>query len=341
MEPPDPNAGEQGADPRHVPAHRRWAAFLSRALVSAALVAVLAARVDWRRVTAELDSLAAAPLLASLVIAIASVALQVWRWQLLLRGFGVAVERRERVRLTLGANCLGLLLPGNLAGDAYRVVGSRAAAAGFLRSSGVVIVERYFGFLATFLAAFVALVTSDFALRFPGLSSLVVALFLIMLAPLLLAARRPEALVAGWLRRAKLERFTPVLARSARGLRRVLGQPRLVLALFSVSLAMKLGVVLVIWLLGQSMGLALAPGDLLVLLPLHNLVSALPVSLGGLGAREANLVAFLVHTGVAVDQAAGLALLHLVWLYATAAPGCLFLWRGRRPSLSPSSSAQP
>jgi len=308
-----------------------WRTYLLRLLVGCALLAFLAHRADLGEVATHLSGVAIAPLLATIPLYVAILLLHTWRWRVVLISKAIELEFTTCLQLLVAGNFLNLFLPGNLGGDVYRVLGARNASSSLLQSTGIVVIERYCGFLATFLLALGGIATTDFATREPRLTALVLSLFVFFLLPVLLAITptltRPIVAV--------LE--TLGLSRLASGVDRVVGavrvffsSTRLVVHVILLSLGMKLCVTAILWLLGAALDLEIRWHELLVFLPIHTVVSALPISLNGLGVREANLVAFFVVMGLTEPQSASLALLHLIWLYGTAVPGGLLLLRRRR-----------
>jgi hypothetical protein len=271
-------------------------------------------------------------------VLLVSVLLQVWRWQALLRDRGVIVPTGALTRLILGAQSLNLVLPGSVGGDAYRAYAVRRQAAGLLPAAGVVLFERYAGFLATVLVALPAVVVGGYLSEAPLAAVALIALFAALTLPLVLASnRRMLQPVERGLRRVAPRRIAAVLGSLVTRLQAALPSAPAILVVITLSAAMKLCVALIIRLLAAGLGLDLGWADVLVFLPLHVAVSALPVTLNGLGVREANMVVFFVQLGLTGEQAASLAFLHLVWLYATGLPGAVFLfcWRPRLPEPGP------
>ncbi len=309
---------------------RRLLTAAVRIAVGVGVLAVLAWRVDLAAVRDQLAGVAPWSLGAALVAYAAGVALHAWRWRTLLRSRGLDPPVGTLARLILGANFLNLVLPGNLGGDLYRAYGARDQAASLLQSAGIVVFERYCGFLATFLMALVALASGDFVRRQPELTVAVLALFVAFLLPLPLAASRGAGAVAErLLRRMRLVRLAETTGRAAAAARTLVRAPRLVAAVLALSAGMKLCVGATLVLLAAGLGLHLDLLDVLIFLPLHTVVSALPLTVNGLGLREANLVGFFSRLGLGPEQATTLAFLHLIWLYATALPGAVFLLAGR------------
>ncbi len=293
---------------------------LAKALVSCALLVVLAWRVDLREVRAQLTSVALWPLSLSILVFAASILAQGGRWRLLLAARKVELRFVAILRLILGGGFLNLFLPGNLGGDVYRIYGARKAAASLLQSTGIVLLERYCGFLAAFLVAIPALAFSDFGARQREWTIVFLLLFLLFLLLIPLAGSRGAAkAVETIFRRMRLEKLAELIPRASTAMRS--STSRLLLQVILLSLSMKLCAAVILYLLAVSLGLEIRWADLLVFLPIHSVVSALPIAINGLGVREANLTTFFTQMGMAPEQAASLAFLHLIWLYATALPG--------------------
>jgi uncharacterized membrane protein YbhN (UPF0104 family) len=173
-----------------------------------------------------------------------------------------------------------------------------------------------------------ALLVGGLARRQPQLASLVLLLFAAFLLPLGMAASgRMAAATTRLLERARLRRLGQIVGRSAAAVRSLVGAPRLLAGVLSLSVAMKACVAVTLLLLAASLGLRPRTAEVLLFLPLHTVVSALPLSVNGLGLREANLVGFFARLGFEAEQATSLALLHLLWLYVVALPGVLALVR--------------
>jgi uncharacterized membrane protein YbhN (UPF0104 family) len=90
-----------------------------------------------------------------------------------------------------------------------------------------------------------------------------------------------------------------------------------------VSLAFHSLQVVTLYLLGTGLGLDLPLAYYFVFHPLVTILSALPVSLAGLGIREGGYVWFIVHAGVSSELGVALGLLWLIVLLASSAVGGL------------------
>ncbi|MBX3456069.1 lysylphosphatidylglycerol synthase transmembrane domain-containing protein [Ferrovibrio sp.] len=306
---------------------RPWLAFLLKAAVSIALLAVLVQRVDGAALLARLRQADSLLLLAALLAYLPAILLQAWRL------CGVA---RPLVRLRYGpalaitwiGHAFGQLLPSQIGGDPFRVwyLGKQdiRLRQGFL----IVLADRVFGFIALFLLLAVGLpwlfgLSEDTLLRgfaialvLAGLAAWLGAVWFDRLAMLLL----PPA----WQRR-----LPALLGEMAVFLRQATFRPGPALNGFGLSLLAYLAQTLMAWLLARGLGLDIGFLALLILMPLANIAAFLPVSIAGWGLREAVLVPALALLGLPGESALALSILIGLVQLAAALPG-LAVWLALR-----------
>ncbi|PWE32934.1 hypothetical protein DDZ14_07535 [Maritimibacter sp. 55A14] len=301
--------------PTQAAARRRW---LIRLCGSALLLAGLFWVLPMDAVLGALTSIPLAVFAAVLALFLAAhVGAALKWWGLLSRAIPVPLALRAHYA-GLAAN---LCLPGAVGGDAVRA----GLAHGALRDGPRVVAAGAADRLID-MAALLAI--SLFGLLIaqqsgPG-AGLVLQAGLILAGVTLGFAALPRLLPALWRiapglpGRGMAERLTAAFADLAR-------HPlRLALALVA-SVAIQTALVLLSWWLARAAGADVAPALWIFAWPLAKIVAVLPVSLNGLGLREATLAAFLAPFGAdpAVIVAAG-----LVWqavLFAAGGIGALVL----------------
>ena len=101
--------------------------------------------------------------------------------------------------------------------------------------------------------------------------------------------------------------------------------PGLMSKAFGLSIFNQLLVVLVIMMLAPAVGVHLPVVQFVVVLVLVFLVSSLPISLGGLGAREGAMMALLLPLGVDAASVLALSVAYLLVLWCTTLPGAFML----------------
>jgi len=101
--------------------------------------------------------------------------------------------------------------------------------------------------------------------------------------------------------------------------------PGLLLAAFGLSVLNQLLVVLVLLMLAPGLGVHLPVFQFIVVLVLVFLVSSLPISLGGLGAREGAMMSLLLPLGVDAASVLALSVVYLLVLWSSTLPGAFML----------------
>jgi len=218
------------------------------------------------------------------------------KWRLLVNAGRPILGRLDALRCYAAGLFANLCLPGLVGGDVLRA----ALAAKITRRPEVVVLgslaDRAIDVLAlTGLLAVGAALAREEA---PGwMRTLIAALILGMagMAALLwLLLRRPLGTWPVRLRRP--------LGRSLVALRRLRGRPAVAATAFGIAVGMQAGFVLLNAWIGESIGIDVPLEAWFVAWPLAKLVGLAPVSLGGLGVRDATLAGLLTAWGAPMAQ---------------------------------------
>ena len=248
-------------------------------------------------------------LAGALVLTLVGVGLSALRWQRVL----VALERPARtgvlVRHYLASLFVGNFLPSTIGGDVLRV--SRLAADGgdAPRVLASVVLERLTGWLVLPMLTFVGLAANPGLRRLaPGPAGtafgFAVATVLLLAVVLVLASTRAFDRSGlgdrGW------RRFTGAVHL---GLERFRRAPGLTFEVLTAGFAYQLVVVLAAFLAAKALGLAIGWTAMLAFFPVVAILQVLPLTVSGLGTREAALIFFLHPFGVPDSHAFALGLL--------------------------------
>jgi uncharacterized protein (TIRG00374 family) len=294
---------------------RAWIGVFVRLFVGLALVVVLLSFVDLEGAVDQMKLVSPWFFLVAWLVWIGSAVAHVARWRIALESQGIHVPFLRLLRLVVGAHFVTLFMPSAIGGDIIRVYGTKDSTAGVLRSTGIIFVERYCGFLGTFFLALPALVFTDFGSKHPGLAAAVIALFIVLVAAVVVAATPRVASASRRLCASiGLDRLGDVIERGSLALRGFIGRPSLLAAMLFFSVVMKAGIALQMWILARGLGIHIDIAELMIFLPLYNLATTLPISISGLGTREVTTAAFFVAMGVSPHQATTLALLALIYI---------------------------
>ena len=245
------------------------------------------------------------------------------RWKWLLDAKAIHDRLGWLTRAYFVSYAAGQVLPTAVGGDAARIYETSKRHPGNTGTiAGSVILERAIGGAATLLLAAVGLALAvgeydvDVYLWIEGIFvvATVVAGFVIFSRSLRSRLRRFRPLLA----RLRIERPVRGLYRGMHGYR---DQPRVLFAVFALTIGIQVVRILAIWLCGKALGVDLSPRPYFVLGPLLFLVMLVPFTINGLAVREAFFVSFMTRLDVSPDAAAATGFLFFATTIGLALPG--------------------
>lgn len=269
----------------------------------------------------------------SVAIMVLTVPVLAARWGWLLRAHAIEERLPWLTRAYFVAYAAGQVLPTSLGGDAVRVVDTVRRHAGRTAIvTGTVVLERGLGGAATVLLGAIGFVLSvgryDVS-AYLWLEGVFVFGTLALLFVFFARSARPL-----------LRRVQPLLARVRLagplrafydGIHSYRGHPRLLAAVFGVTLVVQALRILAIWAAAEAVGIDLDTRVYYVMGPLLFLVMLVPFTLNGLAVREAFFVSFLGSLDVGADQAFAAGFLFFLVTVVMALPGgVIMIWEGIR-----------
>ncbi len=283
---------------------------------SVVLLGCLAWRIDWHQVGAVLGELRWIYWLFGIGLYASTQMVSSLRWLYLARPLGFAQPPRQFVRLYFVGMFFNLVLPTSVGGDVVRAW--YLAEHPRRRSAALVsvLLERGSGLLVLIALACVATVFVP-----PELPAWIVRCVWILtgatvvaLVTLPLAVRRTS----------RLARFRPVVETARMYWRR----PGLMVGTTLLSLVVQVANVVLVWLLGEALGVSVPPLYYGVLVPTVTLLTLLPISLNGMGVREGATVFLLAPCGVTAARALTLAFAWFATFTVVSLVGVVFYLTG-------------
>ena len=248
-------------------------------------------------------------LAAASLVTLTGVVLATLRWQRVLVALDHEAPTPTLLRHYLAGMFVGNFLPTTIGGDVVRATRLSAATGQTPTAVASIVLERLTGWLVLPLLTLIALLVNPGLRRHapgPADTALWVALAtLAALAGVVWLAASPAlggrlTSAAGW------RRFTGAVHT---GLNRVRRHPGLAFEILTVGFAYQLAVMLGAFLAAKALGLNVGWTAILAFFPVVAIVQVLPLTVSGLGTREAALVFFLHPLGVAQADAFALGLL--------------------------------
>jgi hypothetical protein len=295
------------------PARRRLI-FAAKILVSTALLALLVSKSDAPRLWSYVRTASLAWMGAALGLYLLMVLASAWRWGLLLDAQGVHVPSRRLTQSFLVATFFNNFLPSNIGGDVVRITDTAKDARSRTLAAIVVLMDRGIGLLGLVLLAAVAATvaaTSGTIVEGPVPSWMLWVGFVgatIVSAPAVFAPGVLERVLAP-LRRlhpewvgARLEALGGVLERFRQA-------PRALAGCFAGALLVQALLVGFYAAVAQSIGVTVSPWHMAIVVPMSFLVQMLPISVNGLGLREATFSFYFSRLGLPIEAALVVSLL--------------------------------
>jgi uncharacterized protein (TIRG00374 family) len=236
---------------------------------------------------------------ATVMLYVCGQAMSAYRWRFLAALSGLRGSYAEYLSYYFIGMFTNVFVPGLVGGDTMRALYLGRQHRRLAPAFASVMADRGIGLLTLFwLAAVAALCTTR--VRLPA-SVLRVTLFAGMLS---LAAYIAGPLLAKWV--SSIDRFhrffAPVIP--------YLSRPLALIPAIALSAMLQLALATCQYLLGVGLGLDIALATFVLIVPITNVIASLPITINGLGMREAGYLVLLGAAGVSKEQAVALSILY-------------------------------
>ncbi|MBV8358261.1 MAG: flippase-like domain-containing protein [Deltaproteobacteria bacterium] len=278
---------------------RAWLVFTIKLAVGVSLVAFLLRHYDLRSSFQLIRRERPILFVATVALYVGGQVMSAFRWQLLARLNGLSGHYSDYLAYYFIGMFTNLFVPGLVGGDALRALylGRQQQRVGPAFAS--VMADRGIGLLSLFwLAAVAALCTTQ--VRLPAsvlhvtLAAGGISLLAFIAAPLL----------ARWVSR------TIQLNRLLAPMIPYLCRPVALIPAIALSILLQLSLAACQYLLAIGLELDIAVATFVLIVPVTNVVASLPITINGLGMREAGYLVLLGMAGVSKEQAVALSLLY-------------------------------
>ena len=282
-----------------------------------------------RRLTDDVPKVVGILALVALLVLLTAV-----RWHWLVRAVDLDLPFRSSLRLTFVGAFFNQAVPGSTGGDVVKAYYAAKETNGPTRAVVSVFVDRFIGlFGLVLLAAAVLFLPPHLEGEAIPRQLVTIVLLCVVAAALVFGVRR----IRRGLGVSKLLRmlpFQPVIEEAQQAVRLYRGRPGPVLAALGLSVFNHAGIATLVWALGQALGLeSLGLTTCLALVPVCNLMSAIPLLPGGWGVGEWAFAFFFGQVGIPATEAVGLSVIYRLSMLFVSLPGGLlwFAWRDTTP----------
>ena len=285
--------------------------------VSLILLGVLFVSADWRAFVNQLRAAQPGYVGLAFVGYVLGQVLSAYKWRLLARVVGFDQSLRAFISYYFGGMCLNLFAPSTIAGDMGRSVLLAGGREGVGRALQSVFIDRASGVVMLIWVS-----ALSFVVLGPTVLPAVVCYGTI-------AAAAGAGLVWWLLPRLMALLFVPghVIRRSSEKLFEPYHtRPRLILGVCILAFGFHVFQIGLLPLVAHALNISIPFWYLMVGIPLVTLVSGLPLSVGGLGVREASYVFFLSLIGIGQNEALALSLVWTALVFGAGLVGGLVLF---------------
>ena len=268
-----------------------------RIAVSAVLLTRIAWRTDWSEVAKQFANLRVEMWFAAVGLYVLAQIASARRWQLVANELGFEQSLLQFCAYSFIGMFFSLLLPTLIGGDVLRVWYLNGDSGRKWPAIASVFLERVNGLLVLIATACIGVLISPVDLPWWIVGSVwgSAACAVVGLASVLILKR--------W------QRLSPERREQFQIFLHMLRSPRLLTEPTFMSILVQVAAVLILWCLSLGLGMDVPITYFFVLVPMVSLLTLLPISVNGMGVREAGTVLFLLPLGV--DESAALALAFL------------------------------
>jgi hypothetical protein len=303
--------------------------------VSVALLAFLFSKIDTGRLWAGARNASLPWLAAAMVVQAVNLIASTWRWQLLLHAQDVKLKNSTLLGSYFVALFFNNFLPSNVGGDVIRIRDTAVAVRSKTLATTVVLVDRALGLMALVL---ISAVGATAAARFYGSGASPIwpswlwAFFAAGAAVTMPVVYAPESfgrllqpltvVHPEWVG-SRIDKLTATLNRFRE-------HPGALASCFSGAILVQ-GLMVVFYLaVVYALKIPVTASELAVIVPISLVVQMLPVSVNGLGLREATFSFYFARLGLPIESAVLLSLMGAVLLMIFSLGGAVvYVSRGR------------
>ena len=268
-------------------------------------------------------------LLPIALIMVVNTMISALKWRLLLLADGVNIPLKTLTVTYLIGSFFNLFLPSSIGGDSYRIYDIARKSRDGARTAASVFADRFSGFLALVILSLISSVLV--AREFNNIMFFLGPLLILLLLLCILTALIRQKPVRIFLAVTRLDRF-PFITRLTEKFFlsfQCYGSDRkLLIRVMGLSFAFQLSVISVVYLLALALHTSVSFFYFSAFVPLITLLEALPISIYGLGLRDAGYVFFFGWAGMSDLETRSLALLFVgVTISYSLIGGVIYLMR--------------
>jgi len=286
-------------------------------LVKVAFTAVLAKwiinSIDFKSFTNILSSITWPFIVWIIIISFIAIAFSTLRWKILMRPSKSNFSYIHLLYLTFIAHCYNMLVPGNITGDVVRALKT---------STATVFLDRLIGMLGLVVIVLCGIIFSYPILSELGLMKYIIVVMLILSFLSICIFSRRIMRRFKWIGNLSGP-FYEKIREAVLSIQLYRNYYRVITEAFCATLSSHLLLVTTVYLINMAIGSNATYLHCLLFVPVIGLISSLPITIGGLGLREAGYILLFTQVGATKEQALGMSLIYFMLLFVWAILGAI------------------
>lgn len=309
----------------------KWLWFGIRVLIVAVILAVIAARIDFREMAAAVGGATRGPILLAVLLFMVNRVITAAKWDLLLRRNGIRAGLLKLIRIMFESSFLGIAIPSGLGVDIARLVQIRMERHNLTSSASSILADRILAVLTLALLSVVAACFCRDLINDSAVLVTVIVVGLLAVAAILLLmsslSLKAYSLVRGFLPGA----INSKVAEIHESLAGLLKDPSVLAAVLAMNVMVQCVRIAQVHLLFIAVGESVPLAIEIAFVPMILLIKLLPISpYMGIGVQEGAFVYFFSQVGVASEISVSASILmHLVVIIGIM-PGAVLFFAGRQ-----------
>lgn len=255
----------------------------------------------------------------------------VWRWQIIIAGMGAPQSFRNLLHVNLVSTFFGMFLPSSVGGDVMKMIMIAGGASQREAAASSVVIDRVIGMAVTLVISALALLFLPVVWgNHTVLGALAATAILVSLGIAIIFSRRLFRLITLLAPRIIWRKIEASVARAHQSVINLRNRVDILVYASLVSLFRQIAISLSIFFAGKSFGIDGDVAIYFVIIPIVMAVTALPISINGLGLQDNAMVLLFGIVGVNSAEALSLSIFMHVTRSLTGIVGGLFFAFGSR-----------
>ncbi|MEZ5823258.1 MAG: lysylphosphatidylglycerol synthase transmembrane domain-containing protein [Geminicoccaceae bacterium] len=262
-------------------------------------------------------------LVAALALFVLERVVAAMRWRMLIAGIGEAPPLSRFISLIFSSTFLAFFLPGGVGGEIFRIYGLTRGRIDMSRALASVFVERILALVALGMLILWGLANSPFSPPDAVLFAILLSFSVIAFACALVFSPAVRRLTTRLLQSGRLAKWQAGIDNLFGNFDAFLTRPGLLAYGFVFAIGFQLLRVVAVWVGALALGMDYPFALFLYAVPSVNLITQIPISIGGVGVREASFAALLGLAGVSLEAAVAISLLTYALSILAVCPGAI------------------